>query len=242
LGRVTGWLEFWNGAHRIYVSDRHRDVHYRRIAQDIVALVPHGRAVVLDYGPGEALHAERIAAACGTLILCEAADATRVRLRERFGNRSGILVLAPAELSDERDHGIDLIIVNSVIQYLSPTELQRLLAEMRRLLAPQGRLVVADVIPPDSGMISDATALLSFASREGFLTSAVTGLAATFVSPYRKIRNTLGLARYGEAEMLAMLERAGFVAGRHRPNLGHNQSRMAFVATVARRLSEDQRR
>jgi SAM-dependent methyltransferase len=240
---VTGWLDFWNGAHRIYVSDRHRDVHYRRIAEAIVALVPHGSAVVLDYGPGEALHAERVAAACGRLILCEAADATRARLRDRFIGRSRILVAAPKELAGEQDHAVDLIIVNSVIQYLSPMELQGLLAEIRRLLAPQGLLVIADVIPPGAGMISDTTALLAFASREGFLASAVTGLFATFVSPYRKIRNTLGLARYSEAEMLSILERAGFVAGRHRPNLGHDQSRMAFVATAsARQLAEGQSR
>jgi hypothetical protein len=51
------WIAFWDSEHSIYVNARHRDVHYRRIAQDICAYVPAG-AAVLDYGCGEALHAD----------------------------------------------------------------------------------------------------------------------------------------------------------------------------------------
>ena len=66
------WISFWNSDHPIYVNARHRDVHYRGIADDVAAYVPPG-ATVLDYGCGEALHAELIAAKAGRLILCEAA-------------------------------------------------------------------------------------------------------------------------------------------------------------------------
>ena len=37
---ITDWQAFWDGPHFIYVSTRHKDVHYRRIAEAIVALVP----------------------------------------------------------------------------------------------------------------------------------------------------------------------------------------------------------
>ena len=34
VARMTaGWLGFWDGAHSIYVNARHKDVHYRLIAQ-----------------------------------------------------------------------------------------------------------------------------------------------------------------------------------------------------------------
>lgn len=45
------WIAFWNSNHPIYVSPRHRDVHYRTVAQDILARVRPG-ARVLDYGCG----------------------------------------------------------------------------------------------------------------------------------------------------------------------------------------------
>src|SRR5262245_17061027 len=72
------WIAFWDSEHSIYVNARHRDVHYRTIAQDIRALVPSG-AAVLDYGCGDALHADLVAAPARELILCEAAPSVRVR-------------------------------------------------------------------------------------------------------------------------------------------------------------------
>jgi len=43
------WIAFWDSDHSIYVNARHKDVHYRAIAQDVLAYVPEG-ARVLDYG------------------------------------------------------------------------------------------------------------------------------------------------------------------------------------------------
>ena len=56
---TSTWLAFWNGAHSIYVNERNKDVHYRLIAEAIAALLPGRDARVLDYGCGEALHADR---------------------------------------------------------------------------------------------------------------------------------------------------------------------------------------
>ena len=57
------WLAFWDTPHSIYVNARHRDIHYRLIAEQIAALVPSPQARMLDYGCGEALHADLVAAA-----------------------------------------------------------------------------------------------------------------------------------------------------------------------------------
>ena len=40
------WIAFWDSEHSIYVNARHRDVHYRRIAQDIRTHLPAGAAVL----------------------------------------------------------------------------------------------------------------------------------------------------------------------------------------------------
>ena len=81
------WISFWNSDHPIYVNARHRDVHYRGIADDVSGYVPPG-AAVLDYGCGESLHADRVAAKAGRLILCEAASNVREHLASRFGGGS----------------------------------------------------------------------------------------------------------------------------------------------------------
>ena len=231
---MNAWLDFWNHSdNSLYVNERHRQVHFQRIAEDIVRLVPDPQSVVLDFGPGEALAADIVAARCQILILCEAADEIRLRLAARYAGEPRIRVIAPAALDAIFDGSVDFIIINSVLQYLTPADLDGVLGTARRLIKPDGRLVIADVIPPESGAVSDISALLRFGWRDGFFLAAVGGLAATFFSPYRKLRGQLGLARHSEAELLGRLRNAGFTAERLRPNLGHNQNRLAFIAGPA---------
>ena len=78
---MRDWVSFWDSDHSIYVNARHRDVHYRTIADMIVRHVPSPDATVLDFGCGEALHADRVAAACRHLILVDAAPNVRASLR-----------------------------------------------------------------------------------------------------------------------------------------------------------------
>ena len=224
------WVSFWDGAHAIYVNPRHKQVHYAALAADLMAYVPGPTARVMDYGCGEALAADQLAAACGRLALCEAAPGVREKLMARFGATSKIDVLSPEAAAALPAGCQDLVIANSLVQYLSRDQFRDLLTLWHRLLAPGGHLLVADIIPPNVSAVRDAAALLGFAAREGFLAAAVIGLARTAVSPYRKLRAELGLAHYEEAEVLDLLTAAGFSPARVHPNIGHNQNRMAFHA------------
>jgi SAM-dependent methyltransferase len=228
------WRDYWNRDTPIYVSDRHKVLHYWLIANDIVSVIPSPEAVVLDYGCGEALSANRVAAKCARLYLCDAAPLVRERLNERFRNEVRITVLAPEEIEGIEDSTLDLVVANSLLQYLSLDELRSLLVTWRAKLRPEGRLVLADVIPHDVNPLTDARALLSFAWNGGFVTKALLGLARTALSDYRRIRDELGLSQYNEAEMLEILQEAGFSSERQRQNMGHNQARMTFVAKPTR--------
>ena len=57
------WISFYDFKHSvIYVNERHRDVHYRTIAEDIARLrAARIRRNVLDYGCGEATSADLVA-------------------------------------------------------------------------------------------------------------------------------------------------------------------------------------
>jgi SAM-dependent methyltransferase len=223
------WIAFWDSEHSLYVNARHRDVHYRRIAEDIAAYISSS-AVVLDYGCGEALHADRIAAGARKLILVEAAPKLRAGLAARFENHAAIEVLSPEAMRGLADRSIDVAVMNSVAQYLPSPELSALFVLFRRLLNPGGLLLVGDVVPPHTSLLTDTWALLNFAAANGFLIAALRGLFRTARSDYRQLRSRLGLSRYSEAEMIRKVEHAGFVAARTETNIGHNQSRMTFVA------------
>ena len=226
----SGWLTFWDSSHSIYVNARHRDVHYSLIAQQIAALVPSPQARVLDYGCGEALHADRVAAAAGELLLCEGAPRVRAAIAARFAGNAKIRAVAPQDVERVADHSLELIVLHSVAQYLTPEELAKLFALFHRLLNANGVLVVSDVIPPDVAASTDALALLRFGAENGFFVAAVIGLVRTVLSDYWRLRTRYGLTRYGETAMTEKLAAAGFTAQRAPHNIGHNQARMAFIA------------
>jgi len=223
------WIAFWDSDHSIYVNARHRDVHYRTIARDIAAHLPAG-ATVLDYGCGEALHAEEMAAPLGRFILCEAAPVVRMGLVNRFAGHRKIEVRAPEEVAALPAGSVDVVVLHSVAQYLTPGELDALLAQFRRLLRAHGLLILGDVIAPHVSAATDAIALLRFGAANGFLCAALAGLVRTVASDYWRLRSHLGLTRYGEAAMIDKLAAAGFSARRAAANIGHNGARMTFLA------------
>lgn len=230
---MPDWLAFWNAPNRIYVNDRHRDIHYRDIALAIRSLVPSPSATIIDYGCGEATAADLLAEACGRLILSDGAPAVRDNLAARFKDHPRIAVLSPEDVAALPPGSVDLIVLNSVAQYLDRPAFAALIGRFKDLLATDGRLVVGDVIPPHTSAATEIAALMKLAWQNGFVVAALAGLVRTLFSDYRGLRRRLGLTHYTEAEMIAALGRAGFTARRHTPNLEHNQERMTFVATKA---------
>ena len=224
------WIDYYDSTHTIYASKLHRDLHFQIIARDIIGYISSPDAVVLDYACGEALSAAKVADACAKLYLAEPAPGVRGRLIARFAPNTKIRVRSLDDLRKMDEASIDLVIMNSVAQYMTPDELDSAFAVIRRLLRPGGRLVVGDILQPEIGMGRDVLALLKFAGAHGFLTDALYGLASTALSDYRQLRSRVGLQRYSENEMIAKLGRAGFTASRADDNIGHNPWRMTFVA------------
>lgn len=227
------WIDYYDSTHTIYVSRAHRDEHFKLIASNIIGFISSPDAVVLDYACGEALSAANVADACGKLILAEPAPGVRGRLGARFAPNTKIRVRALDELKHLDPASVDLAVMISVAQYMTPKEFDDALTVMKRLLKPGGRLIVGDILDPKTGVVSDVIALLRFARSHGFLKDALIGLVRTALSDYWTLRSKVGLQRYSETEMIAKLTAAGFTATRAQENVGHNPARMTFVARHA---------
>ncbi|HET7885298.1 MAG TPA: methyltransferase domain-containing protein [Bradyrhizobium sp.] len=227
---MDDWIDYYDSTHTIYASKRHRDLHFQLIARDIIGYIGSPDAVVLDYACGEALSAAKVADACGLLYLAEPAPGVRGRLIARFAPNTKIRVRSLEDVRKMPEQSIDLVVMNSVIQYMTPDEFEGALTTIRRLLKPSGRLVIGDVLRPEVGMPRDVIALLRFAAAYGFLRDALVGLVSTALSDYRQLRSRVGLQRYSEADMVARLTANGFTGSRVAVNIGHNPWRMTFVA------------
>jgi ubiquinone/menaquinone biosynthesis C-methylase UbiE len=233
------WIDYYDSTHTIYASKQHRDLHFEIVAHDIIGHIASPDAVVLDYACGEALAAAKVADACSTLFLAEPAPGVRGRLIARFAPNTKIRVRSLDELKSMTAKSIDLVVMNSVAQYMTPAELDTALAVVRRLLKPAGSLVLGDILRPNVGMTRDVIALLRFAAKCGFLKDALIGLLSTALSDYRQLRTRLGLQRYSEKDMIAKLAKSGLSAQRAPVNIGHNPWRMTFVARHALVLPPD---
>ena len=227
---MDDWIDYYDSTHTIYASKLHRALHFQIIARDIIGYISSPDAVVLDYACGEALFAAKVAAACGKLYLAEPAPGVLGRLIARFAPNTKIRVRSLEDLRKMQEKSIDLAVMNSVVQYMTPDEFDAALGVIRRLLKPSGRLILGDILRPEVGMARDVIALLRFAARHGFLKDALLGLLSTALSDYRQLRSRVGLQRYSEADITAKLARAGFTASRAPFNIGHNPWRMTFVA------------
>jgi SAM-dependent methyltransferase len=226
------WISFYDFKHSvIYVNERHRDVHYRTIAEDIRGYVPPHSANVLDYGCGEATSSDLVAAAAAHLTLVEAAPNVRAALTARYADNPKVSVLTPDEAAAKSPASFDLIVMHSVAQYLTAAELDRLLGVFRRLVKPDGLVIIGDIVPPKLAAPAAALSLLRFGAANGFFWAAVGGLIRIFLSDYFRLKKSHGLSHYTEAEMLTHLKAAGYLAKRAERNIGHNPWRMTFLAS-----------
>ena len=189
------------------------------------------KPIVLDWGCGDALSAAQVAPACGELILFDAVEAVQQRLKGRFASSGGnIRVLDTAGWKALPAQSVDVIVMNSVAQYISRETLERLLDDFRRVLKPDGEAIIADIIPPHVSMVADITSLLKSGWDHGFFLAACRGLVATFFSEYRKLRAEAGFSTYDEGEFKKLVVAHGFAVERLPRNLGFNQQRMGFRA------------
>jgi SAM-dependent methyltransferase len=230
---MRAWIDWYDSPTSIYANAHHKDVHFRRIAQDIARYVTAPDAIVLDYGCGEALHADIVAAKARSLILAEPAPGVRARVAARFAGDGRIRVCGLEQIAELPAQSVDLAVMHSVAQYMSGEELDAALRAIRRVLKPSGIFVLGDVIAPQTPASTDALALLRFGLAGGFFVAAAISLARLLLSNYWRLRSSLGLTRYDAAAITARLAANGFAAAREPRNIGHNQARMTFLCRLS---------
>lgn len=231
---MKSWFEYWNRPNGIFVSELHKRAHYERIFSNVRPFLPCGLgSAMLDWGCGEALAAGWIAAECERIYLYDPADVIRVRLTERYNNHPHIVVIDADQLKRLPSECLDLVLINSVIQYLSRSELIAALFDLRRLLKPGGRLLIGDVIEPDTTLWQHVMVFLTFAYRAGFMVSGIVGLVRKFLPSYNSIKSQHGLSKYSEAELLGIFQLCELAGKRLPKNIAVSPIRSSYIASKA---------
>lgn len=233
MSRLHTWRDFWNTEHNIYVSPGHKKVHYEAIARDVLELLPHNKPLILlDFGCGDALCAPAFVAEGLEVLLYDPIPFVRERILKSFANKLHIKVLAD-RVENIQPNSVDVILINSVLQYIPKKEFESLLPIFKNIIKADGLLIIADVVPDDMSVLQDVISLMRNSWRYRFVFPAIRGLIATLFSDYRSICHHQGFATYSEKEMLEILSRHHYVAGRKQYNIGLTPHRMTFCAKLA---------
>ena len=170
----AGWVAFFDGLHGDSDQLLSRKEAERYVATLTSALPLDSRARVLEFGCGYGFAAQALAPRVGEVSLWEPAASKEQVARTNLAGCPNARFL---DLSNPQalphDLAVDLILVNSVVQYMRPDEFLAWLPRWRGMLAPGGSVVISDIIPPDHRSWEDTTALLQFSVQEGCVLAAV---------------------------------------------------------------------
>ena len=230
-GATSSWFNFWSRPEGIHISDRHLQARYRAVATEFLAAFPdcRGRSLI-DWGCGHALESQRLADAGLDLLLYDRSVFFQDSVRDRFGGKPGITVLDDAGLAARAAGSVDYILVCSVIQYLTPAELDGLMATAHRLLKPAGTLILADIIPKQLDTLADTVDFLAYSARHRFFFSGLRTLFDMIATDYRNLLQKSQLVRYDLDELSDALRRNGYLPKRAGSNIGISRARKTLFA------------
>ena len=228
---LRGWQGYWETLSDRQQLFREQAAEYVR---NLTAAVPlHPRMRVLDFGCGFGLVADLLAPKVGELYLWDASANMRRHARRQIAGHPNVRYLdlsrgtpplgAPA---------LDLVLVNSVVQYMAADEFGAWLRCWRDLLAPSGRVVVSDVIPPAGGSSLEFLDLLKFSARRGFLLRAL-WQAVRELGDYRKTRRANPLACLSREDLTTSGRRVHLNVAFIPRNLTHFPNRITAVFSHA---------
>lgn len=228
-----GWRSYWNQPSTYEQIHRAQAVHY---VDKLTATIPLDSNVrVLDFGAGFGVVAEALAGKVARMYLWDISESMRSQAQRLLARYRNVEFL---DLSSKHaslpGRSCDLIIVNSVVQYMTIEELSSWLVRWRTMLSSNGRIVLSDLIPSDPpSLFFELYETLAFSARCGMLSHVISPPQIEALKRYWKTRNEAGpLLRIGEDTLRRLAGVAGLAVQILPANLTHFSKRMTAVLFV----------
>ena len=221
------WDDFWD---RVTDDQRLLKEEAVEYVRNLEAIVPLQRDLrVLDFGCGWGNVARLLAPLVGKLYLWDDAPRMRRLAQEATAGMANVQLLDLSAASPGVPAGgFDLILANSVAQFMTAAELRGWLLRWRHMITPAGNIVISDLVPPDYPAGADLSTLLRFSWSRGFLVRALYD-AARVMPLYLRTRSAGPLLRTSRSDLVTWGREAGLVVRAFPANLTCFNQRITVV-------------
>lgn len=184
---------------------------------------------VLDFGCGFGMVAERLAPRVAELGVWDAAANMRSRTLARLGDTPNVLFVdLSAGRLDDRVPAFDVVLVNSVVQYMTEADVVDWLTKWRDMTGPGGRIIVSDIIRPDYAFLPDLMAFIKVCFRKGILLDSLVG-GMREIGKYGSLKASKPLLRIAEDTVRSFETRTGLAVEILDENLTYHRGRFTAV-------------
>jgi SAM-dependent methyltransferase len=171
--------------------------------------------------------------------LWDAAPRMLEHARRRVRRLSNVVTVDSVDkLVTDGSGRFDLVLVNSVVQYMEPSDLADWMRRWRDLVHDHGRIVISNIAQPGGRLIVDLAALLSFCRRGGLPVTRVTAPILRSWLAYFRARTARPLLTLTRGELAALARQAGLVVDFCPGNLTHRRDRLTAFMRHGRRQAQ----
>jgi 2-polyprenyl-3-methyl-5-hydroxy-6-metoxy-1,4-benzoquinol methylase len=196
LPRLPNWISYWSENPRLFgiVMEQSTGYFAQSLARKSI-LKPGLR--ILDFGCGPGYLTKHLTETCNSYVGVDISENYIQTCKALFKNKPNyqFACLYPQEdtsglaTANLVAHSFDLIIINSVIQYFSSKKMVlELLENCKKLLTPNGTILLADVVTHDKGLYKDALAVLKHSISNGYFFAFMLFMYQARVSRYNETR------------------------------------------------------
>lgn len=193
---MSDWRSFWSKNPKLFGIVMQKNAVYfadkllkRKVIQSTDRL--------LDIGCGPGFLASELQDKVKSYFGVDISENCIQTCREKFEGKTNVqfMQIASAENKNSLDHfennniQFDVIVILSVVQYFSDiAKVEVLLSHCKKILAPNGKIILADVIQSEKGLLRDAFSVLIDSIQKNYFFSFLRFMYEARFSKYNELR------------------------------------------------------
>lgn len=193
---MSDWFSFWSKNPKLFGIVMQKNAVYfadKLLKRKVIQAGDR----VLDIGCGPGFLAEQLEDKVKQYYGVDVSENCIQSCREKFSGKPHVQFMQIGSADNENslahfeNHGMqfDVIVILSVVQYFSDLhKVEMLLSHCKKILSPNGKIILSDVIQSDKGLLKDAFSVLVDSIRKNYFFSFLQFMYQARFSKYNELR------------------------------------------------------